>query len=99
MNRRLLLVAIACAFNLQGAAYADTPAAAPGSDSEITDQVIHKISETEPQAAKGIHVSTANGVVTLEGRVSTNSQMLAVLQDVRTVPGVTKVQNRLTARM
>jgi osmotically-inducible protein OsmY len=98
MIRKLLLTATACAFSLQGAAYADTPAA-PGSDSEITDQVIHKISETEPQAAKGIHVSTANGVVTLEGRVSTNSQMLAVLQDVRTVPGVTKVQNRLTARM
>jgi osmotically-inducible protein OsmY len=85
--------------NLQGAVFADTPAAAQGSDAEITDRVTKKLAEADKDVAQHIRVSTANGVVTLEGNVFTKTQMLSVLQDARGVPGVTKVTNHLSARM
>ena len=99
MVRRLLVAAILCGSSLLQGAYADTPAAAQGSDAEITDRVIHKLADTDRDIAPRIRVSTVNGVVTLEGTVFSNNQALQAVGDARAVAGVVKVRNRLTVRM
>ena len=99
MVRRLLVAAIVCALNVPGGVFAAAPAVAQGSDAEITDRVMHKLLEEEGDLAQRVHVSTVNGVVTLEGRLTTNSQVLKVLGDAHAVAGVTKVTNHLTTRM
>jgi len=99
MVRRLLVAAIACALNIPGGVFAATASVAQGSDAEITDRVMHKLLEDDSDVAQRIHVSTVNGVVTLEGKLTTNSQVLKVLGDAQTVAGVTRVKNRLFARM
>jgi osmotically-inducible protein OsmY len=86
-------------FNLQALAHADTSAATQGSDAEITDRVIHVLTESDGDIAGRIHVSTENGVVTLEASGLTSAQALKALQHARQVSGVTQVRNRIRVRM
>jgi osmotically-inducible protein OsmY len=99
MVRKLLATAMLCGLILQCAAQAANYAAVPASDSEITDRVMHKIKEADPGIAQRIRVSTSDGVVTLEGTLFTFGEIQQVLNATRTVPGVAKVQNRLTAQL
>ena len=100
MIRRLLATAIVCGFMLlHNGAYADPASVAQGSDADITDRVSHKLVEADRDVGPRIHVSTVNGVVTLEGTVFSNSQVLRALEQARAVSGVLKVQNHLHVRM
>ena len=97
MLARLLIVAMVCGFNLQGVVLADT--STQGSDAEITNRVIGKLSRADGDLAQRVHVSTVNGIVTLEGKVYTSSQKIKLLSDASRVDGVIKVQDRLRVQM
>lgn len=99
MVRRLFISATFCALTLAGGAYADTPVAAQGTDAEITNRVTQKLLQADSDVAPGIRVTTQNGVVTLEGNVSTQAQVLKVIRDASAVDGVSKVHNRLRVAM
>jgi osmotically-inducible protein OsmY len=99
MLQRRVLLAAACGFMLQGAAYADPPTPVQGSDADITARVVQKLEQADADVARRIGVSTVNGVVTLEGVVFNPSQLLKVLDDAGKVTGVVHVKNRLHIQM
>ncbi len=92
---RTLFVTVVCGLSLQSVAFAQTAAGSQSLDVDVTNRVVSQLTETDLQVARQIHVSTENGVVTLEGTVLTPSQVTKVLTEVRAIPGVTKVKNRL----
>ena len=69
--------------------------ASDASDQEITQSVKDKLATSVPQIARRIEVTTHDGVVTLTGTTLTTNYMLSVLQQARSVQGVTKVENPL----
>jgi osmotically-inducible protein OsmY len=95
MMKTLLVAAIICGLGLQSVAFADAAAGSQGLDTDITSRVVHQLSESDRDVARRIHVSTENGVVTLEGTVFTSAQAIKIQTDVRALPGVTKVENHL----
>jgi osmotically-inducible protein OsmY len=95
MIRTLLATVIVCGLGLQSVALADTVAGSQGPDADITNRVVNQLSESDRDVVRRIHVSTVNGVVTLEGTVLTSVQAAKILSVVRALPGVTKVENRL----
>jgi osmotically-inducible protein OsmY len=99
MVRRLFATVIFCALNLQGVVSADTAAPSESFDTDLTNRVVSRLSESDRDVARRVHVSAENGVVTLEATGLTNAQAVKILVDVRAVPGVTKVKNRLQVRM
>jgi osmotically-inducible protein OsmY len=99
MNRTLLVTVIVCGLSLQSVAFAQTAAGSQGFDADITNGVVHQLSESDRDVARRIHVSTENGVVTLEGTVFTPAQIAKILTVVRALPGVTKIDNRLRVVM
>jgi osmotically-inducible protein OsmY len=98
LPRRLVLTAV-CGLICQGAAFADSLNPVQGSDTEITDRVVHKLIEADADVARRIRVSTLNGVVTLEGTVLSASQVFKVMGDAGKVTGVVHVKNRLHVQM
>jgi osmotically-inducible protein OsmY len=86
---------IVCGLNLQTAAFADTASGSQSGDADLRDRVIRQLSDSDRDVAQRIHVSTDNGVVTLEATGLTSMQATKVVVLVRAVPGVTKVENRL----
>jgi osmotically-inducible protein OsmY len=99
MVRPLLVTVIVCGLNLTGVVSADTAAGSQSFDADLTNRVIHQLSESDRDVAGRVHVSSQNGVVTLEATGLTNAQAIKVLVDARAVPGVTKVENQLHVRM
>jgi osmotically-inducible protein OsmY len=99
MIRTLLVTMIVCGLGLQSVALADPVAGSQGPDTDITNRVVQQLSESDRDVARRIHVSTENGVVTLEGTVPTTIQAAKVLSVVRALPGVSKVENRLRITM
>ena len=95
MIRTLLIPVIVCGLSLQSVAFAETAAGSQGVDTDITNRVVQQLSQSDREVVRQIHVSTENGVVTLEGTVLTGTQLTKVLSDALAVPGVTKVNNRL----
>ena len=95
MIRTLLGALIVCGFCLQGVASADTVAKSEASDADLTDRVVRQLSVSDRDIARRVHVSADNGVVTLEASGLTGAQASKVLVQVRAVPGVTKIENRL----
>jgi BON domain len=95
MFRTLLVTAIVCGLSLHSVAFAQTAAGPQGFDADITNRVVQQLSESDRDVARWIHVSTENGVVTLEGTVFTPTQIAKILTVVRALPGVIKVDNRL----
>jgi hyperosmotically inducible periplasmic protein len=102
MRRRVMITLviplIVLGSSLQSRARADSPAT-QGSDAEITDRVVQALAESDGETAGRIHVSTVNGVVTLEGSGLSNAQVLKALQRAHQVSGVTEVRNRLKVRL
>ncbi len=98
LPRRLFLAAV-CGLVWQGAAIADSPYPAQGSDAEITDRVAQMLLKADADVARRIRISTLNGVVTLEGTVLSASQIFKVLGDAGKVTGVVQVKNRLHVQM
>jgi hyperosmotically inducible protein len=70
--------------------------AEPVSDSQITDQVVAKLSQTNPDQARRLQVSTKDGVVTLSGAATSGNAAFKAIQQARSVEGVVKVENRLS---
>jgi osmotically-inducible protein OsmY len=66
------------------------------SDSQITQQVMQKLTREGPQKFAGLKVETQDGVVTLSGRANTELYKLKALQDARQVRGVTDVKDQLS---
>jgi len=99
MPRSLLVTIIICGLNLPGGASADASAGSQDLDADLTNRVVRQLSEADRDVVDRVHVSTAKGVVTLEASGLTSAQAMKILLDVRAVPGVTKVQNRLHVRM
>lgn len=95
MIRTLFATVIVCALSLQSIASADSVAGSQGLDTDVTNRVVRQLSEFDSNVARRIHVSTENGVVTLEGTVFTGNQVARILTVVRGLPGVNKVENRL----
>ncbi len=81
MVRKLLVAAMVCGFSLQGAAYADGTPTIRASDADISHRVTQTLLQADRDVAQRIHVSTVNGVVTLEGTLFSSSQVLKVLRD------------------
>ncbi|WP_017298384.1 BON domain-containing protein [Nodosilinea nodulosa] len=67
----------------QGIEYADTKGT-PLGDQEITDRV-------ESSAPKNLKVSVSNGSVRLSGKVSDRSTAQAIVEDIKSIPGVHEV--------
>jgi osmotically-inducible protein OsmY len=95
MVRSCFLATLVCGLSLQGAAFADTSSGTQASDTEISTRVAQALQQNDRDVAARIHVSTLNGVVTLEGTTFSNSQTIKVLRDASGVSGVVKVQSRL----
>jgi osmotically-inducible protein OsmY len=70
--------------------------AEPAKDAQITDQVVAKIQQDDPNMARRVTVETHDGVVTLSGTAYTGHAALKAIEDARSVDGVVKVQNRLS---
>ena len=67
-------------------------------DAQITNAIQSKLTETMPNNAQSVHVTTQDGVVTLSGRASPDTQQKA-LEIAKGTPGVTDVKNRVMVRM
>lgn len=99
MIRKIIVTLFVFGLSPLGVASADTAANAQSSDASITDSVVRQLSESDREVAQRVHVSTQNGVVTLEANGLTSAQANKILVVVRAVPGVTKLENRLHLRM
>lgn len=99
MNGRNLLIAAtaACLALTTGGAFANDEAksAQPVTDSMITTKVKAELAKDRDTKAKDIHVETRNGVVHLNGAVSSMAEKDKAEQDARNIDGVKDVSNKL----
>lgn len=100
MKRAHCFVAVAagCAAFLTGVAFAGTGTThtPKASDATITHRVMGKLAVDDPEVARGIQVSTKDGVVTLKGMTFNGADEAKVIRDAESVEGVVKVKNRLS---
>ena len=97
-GRKLLIAATAACLALAtGGAFANDEgkSAQPVSDSVITTKVKAELAKDRDTKAKDIHVETKNGVVKLNGAVTSMAEKDKAEQDVRGVKGVVDVKNNL----
>ena len=64
-------------------------------DKDLADQVQTALTSDKTLYARHINVHADNGVVTLSGHVWTTEEMAAAPQIAQSVPGVSKVVNRI----
>ena len=64
-------------------------------DKELTDQVLTALTSDKTLYARHINVRADDGVVTLSGHVWTTEELAAAPQIAQSVPGVSKVVNRI----
>ena len=99
MTGRKLLIATtaACLALATGGAFAndESKSAQPMTDSMITTKVKAELTKDRDTAAKDIHVETKNGVVHLNGAVSSMAEKDKAEQDARSIEGVKDVSNKL----
>jgi osmotically-inducible protein OsmY len=94
MNRAKSLVALVGSFMLlTSAAFAADPTV---SDGQITSQVVSAVRAIGPDIVQRLQVTTKDGVVTLGGRVRSVQSMAKALAAAESVPGVSKVLNRMS---
>jgi osmotically-inducible protein OsmY len=97
-GRNLWIAATAACLALAtGGAFAneEDKSAQPMSDTMITTKVKAELAKDRDTKAKDIHVETRNGVVHLNGAVSSMAEKDKAEQDVRAVKGVRDVSNNL----
>jgi len=101
MNGRKALIAataVGLAFAAGGAFAADAMKSdQPVKDSVITTKVKAELAKDKATKAREIHVTTKDGVVMLDGTVSSEAEKEKAETDARTVKGVVDVKNDLTA--
>ncbi len=93
-NSAFAAAAAGCLALVTGMAFAANTTSA--SDSQITDQVLGKLTVDEPQLVNRVQVETKDGVVTLTGRAYTGAEAAKALRDAGSVAGVVKVENRMS---
>lgn len=97
-GRKLLIAATAACLALAtGGAFANDEVKSnqPVSDSAITTKVKAELAKDRDTKAKDIHVETKNGVVHLNGAVSSMAEKDKAEQDARSIKGVVDVENKL----
>ena len=97
-GRKLLIAATAACLALAtGSAFAqdETKSAQPVSDTVITTKVKAELAKDRDTKAKDIHIETKNGVVHLNGAVTSMAEKDKAEQDVRGIKGVVDVSNNL----
>lgn len=97
-GRKLLIAATAsCLALATGGAFANDEgkSAQPITDSMITTKVKAELAKDRDTAAKDIHVETQNGVVHLNGAVTSMAEKDKAEQDARSIEGVKDVNNKL----
>jgi osmotically-inducible protein OsmY len=97
-GRKLLIAATAASLALAtGGAFANDQAksAQPVTDSMITTKVKAELAKDRDTKAKDIHVETKNGVVHLNGAVTSMAEKDKAEQDARNIDGVVDVNNKL----
>src|SRR5262245_19681378 len=97
-GRKLWIAAAAASLALAtGGAFANDEAKSdqPISDSVITTKVKAELAKDRDTKAKDIHVETKNGVVHLNGAVTSMAEKDKAEQDARTIKGVLDVTNNL----
>ena len=97
-GRKLLIAATAACLALAtGSAFAqdETKSAQPVSDTVITTKAKAELAKDRDTKAKDIHVETKNGVVHLNGAVTSMAEKDKAEQDARGIKGVVDVNNNL----
>jgi len=97
----LFAVILGCSMLAAGTTvtFAASDSSTASSDSEISHQVLNKLTREMPENITGLKVETQDGVVTLSGRAHTETSKLRAAQDARRVPGVTDVKDNLRVTM
>jgi osmotically-inducible protein OsmY len=87
----------ACLALATGGAFANdaTKSDQPISDTVITTKVKAELAKDRDTKAKDIHVETKNGIVHLNGAVTSMAEKDKAEQDARTIKGVVDVTNNL----
>lgn len=97
-GRKLLIAATAACLALAtGGAFANEEAksAQPVSDTMITTKVKAELAKDRDTSASDIHVETRNGVVHLNGAVTSMAEKDKAERDARSIDGVVDVNNKL----
>lgn len=97
-GRKLLIAATAACLALAtGGAFANEEAksAQPVSDTMITTKVKAELAKDRDTSASDIHVETKNGVVHLNGAVTSMAEKDKAERDARSIDGVVDVNNKL----
>ena len=96
-GRKLLIAATAACLALAtGGAFANEESSAqPLTDTAITTKVKAELAKDRDTKAKDIHVETKNGVVHLNGAVTSMAEKDKAEQDARGIKGVLDVSNNL----
>lgn len=97
-GRKLLIAATAACLALAtGGAFANDEAksAQPITDSMITTKVKAELAKDRDTSASDIHVETKNGVVHLNGAVTSMAEKDKAERDARSIDGVVDVNNKL----
>ena len=93
------LIAAASMAVLAGNAFADeVKSDQPVKDSYITTKVKAELAKDKGTKAHDIHVKTKDGVVMLDGTVSSAAEKELAAQDAKKVKGVVDVHNGLTVQ-
>jgi hyperosmotically inducible protein len=99
MNAKNPLIAVAAvcwAFAAGGAFAADTAKSdQPVTDSMITTKVKAELAKDKATKAKDIHVTTKDGVVMLDGAVTSLAEKDKAETDAKAIKGVVSVDNKL----
>jgi hyperosmotically inducible periplasmic protein len=93
------LIAAASMSVVAGNAFADdVKSDQPVKDSYITTKVKAELAKDKGTKAHEIHVTTKNGIVMLEGTVSSEAEKELAAKDARKVKGVVDVKNGLSVQ-
>jgi|SRR5580698_467588 hypothetical protein len=97
INRLLTTLVLAAAVGGLTACLSGPPktAAERQADKDLSDQVLTALTSDKTLYARHINVRADNGVVTLSGHVWTTEELAAAPQIAQSVPGVSKVVNRI----
>jgi osmotically-inducible protein OsmY len=97
INRLLTTLVLAAALGGLTACLSGPPktAAERQADKDLSDQVLTALTSDKTLYARHINVRADNGVVTLSGHVWTTEELAAAPQIAQSVPGVSKVVNRI----
>lgn len=93
-----VLVAAAAMTLTAGAQASDVKSDQPAKDTFITTKVKAELAKDKGTKARDIHVTTKDGVVMLDGTVTSQAEKELAEQDAKKIKGVVAVHNGLTVQ-